>query len=106
MKLRAETVRLPRSCRPVYLKNLDLVHLWSCVQILGSSLMLRSPVSFILKVSCFLSVNLFVCFRSGETGRPLCHVSESRHKDCQQRKAQRVCSHEGKTVIYYIPVLF
>lgn len=40
----------------------------------------------------------FLCCRSGEAGDPLCHGSESCHKDREQREAQRVGSDEGKTI--------
>lgn len=47
-----------------------------------------------------MNVVCCLCFRSCEAGHPLCHRSKGCHKDCQQRKAQRVCSYEGKTVLF------
>lgn len=48
-----------------------------------------------------LGLNLMSCFccRTGQAGRPLCHMPEGCYKDCQQRKTQRVCSYEGKTFL-------
>lgn len=49
---------------------------------------------FLLTLSFFFL--LFFFSRSCKARGPLCHVSESRHKDCKPRKAQRIRLNEGK----------
>ena len=53
-------------------------------------------VSSPIVVKITLSVSVFY-FRSGEARNPLCHLSESRHKDCEPGEAERVCAHEGRS---------
>lgn len=43
----------------------------------------------------FLSIFLFFFCRACEVGGSLCHMSEGRDKNCQQREAQRVGANEG-----------
>lgn len=39
--------------------------------------------------------------RAGQTRSPLCHMPESRHKDCQPRETQWVGTDEGKVGTFY-----
>lgn len=52
----------------------------------------------------------FFCLRLGEVGGSLCHVSESRHKDREPGKTQRISIDEGKVILsvwfMYIPLFF
>lgn len=53
----------------------------------------------------WFSFNLFLHFffssRPCKARDPLCHMSESRHKDCKPRKAQRIRVNEGKISFFF-----
>lgn len=63
-------------------------------QLLGGILIAKISVATISN-QFFLSILLCFSCRACEVGGSLCHVSEGRDKNCQQREAQRVGANEG-----------
>lgn len=82
----SEGSMLVHACERVF------VQLWlNCEQVNCSAMMQTN--SFLSTFSFFL---FFSPSRPCKARSPLCHMSESRHKDCKPRKAQRISVNEGK----------
>lgn len=62
--------------------------------------LVRGSLVLRLLFCMFLMSDLIWCFsrsfRFGEVGGSLCHVSKSRHQDCEQGETQRISVDEGK----------
>lgn len=76
----------------------------------GTSLLSSKCFFWLMHFLCLLTEFLFSllffhsCSRPREAGDPLCHMSESCHKNCKPGETQRVCVDEGKIVLFFFSV--
>lgn len=75
-------------------EGLVKIYLYISCQLLGGVLLAKISTETVSN-QFFLSILLCFSCRTCEVGGSLCHMSEGRDKNCQQREAQRVGANEG-----------